>query len=157
MTTIKAIKMVGALLLLLSITLPMSKCSYHVDSSGNRYPRGDKIPGNAIEKWEKNYAFDEFEPLDPGSWTIVLVFTWPVLALGSLQWRPHGRVSWITRGLEPLLLAGSVYIVNFISTFFVERRDIGAYVAFIGLGIYAIGVIWSDISIYRNWKNGRRT
>ena len=58
--------------------------------------------------------------------------------------------------LEPLLLAGSIYMVHFISTFFADRRAVGAYLAFLALGIYAIATVWADVTLYRERK-ARRT
>lgn len=161
MTITKVIKVTGALILLLSITLPMSSCTYYVDPDGNKYPiystLVEDIPHDAELEVVKRYALDDLRPLEPGFWIIALMFTWPLITLGALQWRPMGRLNLALRGFELLLLGASAWFIDFISTVFADRREIGAYVAFIGLGLYAIGTIWSDILKYRSWRDERRT
>jgi hypothetical protein len=61
-------------------------------------------------------------------------------------------------GLEPVLLAGSLLLINLSSTWFSVRREIGAYVAFTALGIYAIGTIWNyGLLLYQKWNHDRHT
>ncbi len=150
------LKLLGALLLIASIALPMSSCTVteepddkHVFVSPESKTSNDEI--------EYTYVLDYFDHGDPATWITLIVFSWPVLALAFLQWKRDGRAAMVIRGLEPLLLIGSLIWVEFISTFFADRREIGAYLAFCAIGIYAIGAIWSDVALYRNWKYERHS
>jgi len=151
-------KLLGALLLLVSIAFPMATCSHYEDAEGKRVEvaEGETPPEDVKETISYQYAFEDFHPNDPGEWVKVFAFAWPLLATMILLRRKRGPVALGVRGLEPLLLAGSIYMVHFISTFLAESRAIGAYLAFLALGIYAIATIWADVTLYREWK-ARRT
>lgn len=151
-------KLLGALLLLVSIAFPMATCSHYEDAEGRRVEvaEGETPPEGVKEVISSEYAFEDFEPGDPGEWVKVFAFSWPLLATVILLRGKRGRVVLGVRVLEPLLLAGSIYMVHFISTFLVERRAMGAYLAFLALGIYAVATIWADVALYREWK-ARRT
>ncbi len=159
MTAAKAFKILGALLLLASITLPMATCTYYEDSKGERInPLSfESIPDDTKKVVDPTYVLENFGLLYLESWISLLAFVWPVLVLIVLQWRPIGRVAVIIRGFEPLLLTGSFFFVEFVSTFLVDHRAIGAYLAFTALVLYSIGTLWSDIKLYKNWKNQRHT
>jgi hypothetical protein len=160
-TASNTLKTIGAIILLLSISLPMSKCSVSVqpdptiDSYTLSPSEGSKE--NASTREEKIYVLDHFEPSDPGSWISVLVFIWPLLLIGINRWNTYGGVDLTIRFLEPFFLAGSFFVVDFASTFFADRREIGAYVAFLAIALYVIGAVWSDILLYLKWKNDKRT
>ena len=36
-----------------------------------------------------------------------------------------------------------------------DRREIGAYLAFLALGIYAVSTLWVDLALYREWRERR--
>jgi hypothetical protein len=110
-------KLAGALLLLVSLALPMSTCSHYEDTEGSRV---EIAPGDAI-----------------------------------LRRRKRGAVALGVRVLEPALIAGSIYMVHFLSTFLADRRAVGAYLAFLALSIYAIATVWTDVAVYREWKERR--
>jgi hypothetical protein len=109
-----------------------------------------------VEVVSRSYAFEDFHPLDPGEWVKAFAFAWPLLAIAVLRWRKHGRVALGVRVLEPALIAGSAYAVHFISTFLADRRAVGAYLALLALGIYAVFTVQADLTLYREWR-GRRT
>lgn len=161
MTAARLLKTIGALLLLISITLPMATCTRTVKSEhsgeNNTSPQSEQVQDTASKQEKKIYILDHFSPSDPGSWISIVAFTWPVLILGILWWRKKGRVVLLVRGLEPFLLIGSVLVVDFASTFFADRREIGAYLAFFAIALYAVGAIWRDISLYLRWKNEKNT
>ena len=150
-------KLLGALLLLVSLAFPMSTCSYYEDAEGKRIEvaQGETPPEGAVEVISRSYAFEDFHPLDPGDWVRALAFAWPILAIATLRLRKRGAIAMGVRVLEPALIAGSIFAVHFISTFFADRREIGAYLAFLGLGIYAISTIWVDVALYRKWRERR--
>ena len=151
-------KLLGAALLLVSLAFPMSTCSHYQDGEGRRIEvaPGETPPEGAVEVVSHSYAFEDFHPLDPGDWARALAFAWPVLAIAILRWRERGAIALGVRVLEPALIAGSIYAVHFISSFFADRRAIGAYLAFLALGVYAVATVWTDAAVYREWK-ARRT
>ena len=150
-------KLIGALLLLASLAFPMSTCSYYENAEGQRIEvdPGETPPEGAVEIVSRTYALEDFNPLDPGDWVRALAFAWPILAVATLRLRKRGAIAMGVRVLEPALIAGSIYAVHFISTFFADRREIGAYLAFLALGIYAIATVQVNLSLYRKWRERR--
>lgn len=151
------LKLTGALLLLASLAFPMSTCSHYEDAEGRRVriAEGEAPPEGVREVITEEYAFEEFHPDDPGDWVRALAFAWPLLAWLTLRVRRRGRVALTVRILEPLLIGGSIYAVEFISTFLADSRAAGAYLAFAALGLYAIATVWEDLVTYRAWKTTR--
>jgi hypothetical protein len=150
-------KLIGALLLLVSLAFPMSTCSHYENAEGRRIEvaPGETPPEGAVEVVSSTYAFEDFQPLNPGYWVRALAFAWPILAIATLRWRRRGAIATGVRALEPVLIAGSIYAVHFISSFFADRREIGAYLAFLALGIYAVSTLWVDLALYREWRERR--
>jgi len=148
----QTLKVIGAVLLLLSMTLPMSSCTETKEASSEQVTSAPQSNSPDSEK-EYHYIVDNIDPKDPATWITFLAFVWPVIMLGMLQWKKSGRMALIFRGLELLLIIGSLIWIDFIATFLTDRREIGAYLAYAALGIYAIGAIRCDILLYRNWKN----
>lgn len=148
-------KILGAVLLLVSLCLPMASCTYYADSQG--FPivvdRPESKPGGVREvdvgPW---YAMEDLKPAEPMFWMVLASFAWPLLWVALLSWRGKGRIAILLRVIEPILLAYSASMVEFISTFLVTQREIGAYVAFVGLGTYGIGIVLTDLALFRLWK-----
>jgi hypothetical protein len=86
-----------------------------------------------------------------------LAFVWPVLAAALLEWRKHGLLALGPRILEPFMLAGSSFFVDFISTFLTSGRVFGAYAAFLALSIYGLATAWAGITLCREWRQKSRT
>jgi hypothetical protein len=137
----KRLKLLGALMLLGSIALPMARGCARVDAQGR-----------LVRPYE--YAFDRYEDSDERL-IVLVIFAWPMIALGILAWRQKGYVSFGVRAAEPFLMVLSFLAINFISTFFTGGRAFGAYVAFAGLGFYAVGALWSDVIVFRKWRSRR--
>ena len=156
MNITKAIKILAAVLLLVSIAFPMSSCTVTEEPDTIQESASPETITHSGET-EFIYLLDHFDAGDPSTWVTLFVFTWPVWVLIILHLKRSGRVATATRLLEPALLIGSVIWVDFLSTFFADRRELGAYLAFSALGLYAIGTIWADLQIYRKWKNERGT
>ncbi len=155
----KVLKMLGALLLLVSLMLPMATCTSYENEEGRQVSVDDieNLPEGVHKVVQSEYALEGFDPLNGEDWLTVLAFVWPVLTIAALWWKPRGRVAIAVRVLELLFLTGSYLFIDFISSFFVDDRAIGAYLAFLALGLYALGAIWSDVLLYRSWKTGRHT
>jgi hypothetical protein len=150
-------KLLGALLLLVSLAFPMSTCSYYEDADGNRVDvaDGEAPPEGMTAVIDNDYAFESFDPLDPGEWVKAFCFAWPILAVAILHLRKRGAVTMAVRILEPALIVGSISLVDFLSTLLADHRALGAYLAFLALGIYAIATIWDDVATFREWKQQR--
>jgi hypothetical protein len=154
----RAVKALGAALVLVSLALPMATCTHYVDGAGDRVAVDDRAhppPGvTAVE--EPQYALADFDPADASDWTRLATFLWPVLVLALLAWRrERGRLAVALRVVEVLLLAWSFWLVAFISSFLVDRRASGAYLAFVGLGLYALGALGSDVLALKRWRAER--
>jgi hypothetical protein len=151
------LKLLGALLLLVSLAFPMSTCSHYEDAEGRRVrvAEGEAPPEGVRKVISEEYALEDFHPDDPGDWLRIFAFAWPLLAFGALRLRRRGRVALAIRIAEPLLIGGSILAVDFISTFLADSRATGAYLAFAALGLYAIATVWEDLIVYREWKAPR--
>lgn len=150
-------KLIGAALLLASLAFPMATCSHYEDAEGRRVDvaPGATPPEGVKEVVSRTYALEDFDLRDPGDWVTTLAFAWPVLAIAILKRRERGAAALAVRVLEPALIAGSIYVVDFISTFLADGRAIGAYLAFLALGIYAAATAWVDVAMYREWRERR--
>jgi hypothetical protein len=106
-------------------------------------------PGvKAIKTYQ--YFYQIFEPIDLISWLVLAGFTWPVFMVYALA-RLKGRARVACRCLQVPLLFGSVVALSF-ATMFSHRLEVGAYVAYTGIGVYGLGALWSDIGAFRQWK-----
>jgi len=152
-------KTVGAILVLVSILLPMSTCTTYRDSQGQvaYLKQGEPIPEGVIKKTEYNWALEHFEPTRADAWHKLSLFVWPIFAAIFLVRRPRGKVALGVRVLELPLALYSIWAVEFISTFLTSGRAIGAYTAIGGLSLYVLGAIWADAQLLRIWRNERRT
>jgi hypothetical protein len=151
------LRAIGAALVLLCLALPLGTCSYHVDAAGqpigvenpNQLPEGVEL----VRQW--SFALEGF-PTDTLAWLGLLALCWPAVAAVLLTWRPRGRFALAVRVLELPLMAFSIALVDFFSTFFVSRA-IGAYVAFVGAGIYCLGAVTEDYRASRDWLRQKRS
>ncbi len=152
-------KILGAFLLLVSLAFPMSTCKHHVDGEGKRIvlEEGEAIPDDAREVIRYGYALAPFHPNDAYWWLDLSAFVWPLFAIAILEWRKRGFLVFGICILEPFMLAGSFWLVEFESTFLATGRAFGAYSAFLALGIYGLGAARADIVVYREWRQRART
>jgi hypothetical protein len=152
------LKVVGAVLLLVSLAFPMQRESnYYKDSEGivHRQVWG-RTPQGATALFESDvYA------LRSGSWEslmVLLAFAWPVIAVAYWQWRKEA-ICIVPRALEIVFLFGTSILVYWISIFTiltVTRVGAGGYLAFLGLGFYAVRAIWADVVALREWERRAR-
>jgi hypothetical protein len=154
------IKVAGALLLLVSLVLPLSSCERYIDKQGNTIKSseistdGPLPPGMRVVK-TFNYFYRTFQPTDFGSWLVLAGFIWPVFMIAALS-RLKGRVRVACRFLEAPLLFGSVVALGF-ATLLHNRLEVGAYVAYTGIGAYSLGAVWADIDAFHQWKAAKAT
>jgi hypothetical protein len=154
---LRSLKIVGALLVLVSLALPMSSCRHYVDAKGERLEveKGEPPPPGAQEVVSYHYALESFNARELASWTNLLVFVWPGVMLGAQFWRRRGRMLVVLRVLEILLLIYSFFIVDLMATLFADRIEAGAYLAFTGFGLYAVAALWEDATAFRRWRRAR--
>jgi hypothetical protein len=153
------LKLLGALALLVSLAFPIARGCTPVryegaqgnpvspDSTGT-LPQGVRV----IQNYK--YVFEPFRPTETEDWLSLSVFVWPIIVLGILVWKKEGRLVLGLRILEPLLIGWSTWAVYFTSTFLVKMAS-GAYIGFAALAIYAVGALWQDISVFREWRKAR--
>jgi|SRR3990172_7070929 len=153
------IKLAGALLLLSSLLLPLSSCESYVDKQGHTLRPSEVAadrplpPGIKVER--TYFYFFPFQTTDTTNWLILAGFTWPVFMIAALS-RFKGRIRVACRFLEAPLLFGSVLALA-LATLFHSRLELGAYVAYAGIGAYALGAVWADIDAFRKWKATKTT
>jgi len=133
---------------------------------GGETPRED-----TREVIEYHYALEGFDHREFYVWLVLLAFVWPVVAIAIVEWRKRGLLVLGTRILEPFMLVGSFVIVDSISPVFkspqsvlgiftsvpITARAFGAYLAFLSLSVYAIATVWTDIALYLEWRQRKRT
>lgn len=132
----RAVKILGALLLLISLGFPISQ-SIDQDSWA---PTGSY-----------NYALsrDPGDWLEGALWFCLLLFTWPVLMLALLSRFSRGWAALLLRTLELLALLYSYVFVDLLSMF--ARQETGTHLALCGFAVYALGALWEDAAIFLKW------
>ena len=123
-------RLVGTVALALAFFLPVSSCSsiVTVDQENTQVVRVDADSGY-------RYPFKELAFNNPKSALIALAYFWPAAALmyRKLSRNMTGRKF---TALELLLCILSIYVVSTLA--FLERMEIGSYLAFAGVALYVI-------------------
>lgn len=142
----QALKILAALLLITSAMFPVVTRSY--------YAGADQVV-------ERDFIFQILHQSDGGIWYAAFIFGWPVLTITALWRKPTGKVAVAARVSEVLLVTytgGIVWAFIVISNIPFGGISIppstpvtGAYLAYIALTAYAVGAIWSDISVTLRW------
>jgi hypothetical protein len=147
----RLVKWCGAVLLIVSLALPLSKCTHYQDSGAE----GGTTTAQAEVAWvDYQWALESFDPVNAGDWLTIFAFVWPILALAVLRRRERGAAAMIVRALEPLLIAGSAWWL-YVSAHVVAEPAIGAYVAFAGLSVYTVGAACVDLVVFGRWRRRR--
>jgi hypothetical protein len=152
------LKMTGAFLLLVSLFLPLSSCERYVDKQGEpltEISEDRHLPPGAKAITTYHYFYRKFPLTDLGSWLLLAGFTWPVFMVFAIA-HLKGRARVACRCLEVPLLFGSVEALSF-ATMFSHKLEVGAYVAYTGIGVYGLGALWSYIGAFRQWKAAKAT
>lgn len=130
------LKLVGAALLLASLSLPQYTCALYRGPDGGVWSQ--LPPGADSSKYEpfteRHYALEELDALSLQTWLTILTFAWPVplLAVRMRSRRPRlNRVLWWA---EVFLIIGSGYLILVFSS--LGARAAGAYVGFAGCLAY---------------------
>ncbi|MGA3286128.1 MAG: hypothetical protein ABSD46_01735 [Bacteroidota bacterium] len=119
------LKGVASILLILSMTLPLSRCN-QTDSSGKQFDP---------PRYTYQYALSDFKINDIGNWLLVIAFIWP---LGSFLYQRTKNISrkWFFV-LEIILCVGSGYFIYYAATLF-GQIWIGGWIALFSITTYFI-------------------
>ena len=124
------VKVLATLGLMASVALPMSR--------GMLFNLSD----------EYNYALDSFDPANMDAWLVCLAFLWPLpMTFVSNRARKGWQILVVI--CECMLLAWSIYTVEFLATFLVPSRGAGSYLAFASLAVYGATVVWQAWKRYQ--------
>jgi len=151
------LKIIGAFLVASCLVLPISSCTEYRDEAGKLVLRGadGSIPPGAHAVTTRDYLRDKVSLGDPTSWLYVAAFIWPAAFLLHARNRPAARLTRALWFIEPLLLAGPLYIIVMFSIF--KAYDVGSYVGWAGLAVYFFGWIGEAVGKWRVWKRHRLT
>jgi hypothetical protein len=129
---IRMLKRAGAILLVLSVFLPMSSCMSQRVISG-------QSGAQQTEEYRQYYYVWTPETADePSSYWHLFAFLWPALALCLTRFQPRGSAG--RKGLlvlEAALLLFTAWVICF-EGWSLRRAEAGAYVAASGLALYLI-------------------
>jgi len=147
------LKVIGALLLVACFALPMKSCTSAENTEGRPVVVGaDEAPAPGVRYvTERYYLWEELSAEDPKSWLRVAVFVGPAAVVMLTRRRQKTRatkVLWVT---EPLLLAGVIYSLWYM-TFPFYDADVGLYVASAGVASYFTGWLGEVCQRWRQWR-----
>ena len=146
-------KILAATVLLGALALPQSTCAGYRAPNGTfvaAVPR-DVPPAGYEPTVHRDYAFDDFQVTDPGSWFQVAIFLWPLPLLILAARSRSARVRAYIRVLDPVLALCAGYLVWFSASLFAEPA-VGAYVAVGALTVYFAA---SAVDLWRVWRARR--
>jgi hypothetical protein len=112
----------------------MKSCTMSENTTGEPVIVGaNRVPAPGMRYiTERHYLWEELHSHDPKSWLRVAVFLGPAAAILFARRHPKGRARNALWMMEPLLLAGVVYSLGYM-TFLVYDADVGWYVASVGI------------------------
>ena len=149
--TFNIIKRVVAVIFLLCMFLPLSRCEMDKLSS----PSAPQTQGTDTRARDKTYSSD-FTPIkiveftDISTWLFIFPFIWP-LPLNLLQQRIRkNRVQWTLRLLELALIAYSLYLTYFWAT--LGTTLLGGYIALACIISYALIFFTENVALLRGKK-----
>jgi hypothetical protein len=133
-------RLAGAVLLATAFLLPQYTCAVYRGPQGNVLPppaEADRSHYREIQ--QSHYAWEGIRWNDPASWLVVAVFGWP-LPLLIYRYRVRGPLWWwLPLTLELGLVAGSAYLIWFLSDW--GERAVGAYLGIAGNGVYTLALL----------------
>ena len=149
------LKVIGALLLVACFALPMKSCTSAENKEGRAVVVGaDEAPAPGVRYvTERYYLWEELSADNPKSWLRVGVFVGPAAVVMFTRRRPKTRAKKVLWVMEPLLLAGVIYSLWYM-TFPFYDADVGLYVASAGVASYFAG--WLGEVCQRWWQWRRR-
>jgi hypothetical protein len=126
------IKWFSAILLLICLVLPLSKCTKKADEihGSNEI----QLKDSAVREDTIYHAYDFIDIKHPSGILILLGFTWPIVLLSIRKVITRQNASLFFPILEIVACAGSAYIIYSLCT--IGQIMFGAYLSFIALGLY---------------------
>lgn len=144
------------MLVLSCFVLPMSSCTEHRDASGHLATQSvdGTYPADVHEVKIRHYLMEKVISTDPLSWLNIVAIIWPIIFVIHAYYRPTSRLSKVLWFTEPLLVAGSSYVI-FMGGLF-DEFDIGTYVGWTGLICYFLGWLVEAVGRWNAWIAKRR-
>jgi hypothetical protein len=134
MRKIGLLKRAGAIILLLSLFLPMHSCT----SFPTKSTPAETAKSSEVARPRYFYAWTAEDAKDPSSYLVLLAFIWPAVAvcLGRIQVRRrYWRIALSL--LEAALSIGTAWIIYGLG-WAIGRAEAGAYMAVSGFALYLL-------------------
>lgn len=178
--TLRGLKFLGAVLILLGLVLPLYSCrGKFVDTAGREMkyvdakgapvaadavdvrqplppglvpldPKQPPLPGLTYRK-NYHYFFGDFSADEPSDWIRLVGFLWPTAAaLGAHRLKRR----WSRRvflGMEPLLLLVTAFSLCIGAMF--GTKEVGFWVAWAGVMLYGLAAAWMDVGALAAWTS----
>jgi hypothetical protein len=138
----RKIKVILAIILLLSILLPLSSCTHYTDPDGStiHLEENQKLPDNAQKITTYNYVLSNFDAGALFSWLLILCYTWPIPILIHRYKSKREKLKKVIWFIEPLLLIGSSVLIHMAANVMSTALAIGTYLAISANSAY--GIVW---------------
>lgn len=149
------LRLIAAVLLVASLSLPVSKCTYYADAEG-KWVSGETAqqnPSAVHEVVEYQYALEESKPASE-RWIALTYFLLPLAMVFALLIVRHRGWLLAVRCLEPVALAYSSLGLFGLLVF--GGAASGGYMAAASLTIYAVAMLAIDVILVRAWWRERR-
>ena len=128
-TALRWIRRGAAVLLLVALFLPLSRCSHS---------RDDAVDPGAPRQYTYSYAWTDFDASSAGSWLIFLAFLWPVAFVARELAPARQTPAWLA-AVQLALAAGAALLIYYRT--FLDELWVGGYLAYIALGCYSAALI----------------
>jgi hypothetical protein len=158
MKAFQAIRRLAALVLLVALFLPLSRCS-DSSSAAKPSPRVDAAetaeaaqpgqPPAPARAYRYFYAWTDFKVDSAGSWLIFLVFLWPLPFLAFEWTRRGGPVPLWVQAVQLPLAAGAGAILYYRT--FLDELWVGGYLGYAALGCFAAAVLAEIVVQAARW------
>ena len=148
--TLSRLKIVAAVILAGSLALPQSTCAGYRAPDGKfvlTVPR-DAPAGSYEPAVRQEYAFDDFQVTDVGSWLVVGAFVCPLLLVAIGTRTRSARLRAYICVAAPVVSLGAAYIIWFSASLFATPA-VGAYIAISAISVYFVA---SAIDLWRSWR-----
>jgi hypothetical protein len=133
------IRRIAAILLLVALFLPLSRCSEQRSAEQTDVVQAGAENAAASQTYRYYYAWTDFDVLSPASWLVFVAFLWPLpfLACEIAAKKREARIWW---SAAQLLLAGGAITLIYYRTFLNELW-VGGYLAYFSLGGYSLALV----------------
>lgn len=178
--TLRGLKLLGAVLILLGLVLPLYSCrGKFVDTSGREMKyvdaKGAPVAADAVDTrqplppglvpldpkqppppgltYKKNYHyfFDDFSVDEFGDWVRLVGFLWPIsAALGAHRLQRRWSRG-LFLGAEPFLLLITALSLCIGAMF--GTKEAGFWVAWTGVILYGLAAAWMDVAALAAWAS----